>query len=330
MSASDSAPPPRPTAPGAHSSRLAGIGLIALMLGVAVMIAAVFLIVWEVRHGQQASTPQPAGVRMDDLAALRARLARDEARLAALEKPAQGESQGDLAARVAKLETSPDPAAAARLADLELRLAALEHSEADLPPRVSALQTNQDTLAARVTHLEAVDPTAAMKRAAAELALVNLVRASADGPFDAELKTFAALMPDAPEAKDLASIAPHGAPPQAELAARFPDVAAKALAAEKSAAAQGWLALLWANIANVVVVRHVGEAKGASSEAILARASARLSVGDLAGAVTETETLKGATRASAQAWIAHARARLTIARATAALAGRMAKLLAAP
>jgi len=327
MSAADSAPPPHPAA---HSSRLAGIGLIALMLGVAVMIAAVFLIAWEVQHGPQVPTPQTVAARSGELARLREQLARDEARLAALEKAVHGEPQENLVARVAKLEAAPDPAAAARLADLEIRLAALEHQDADLPGHVSALQTNQDGLTARVMHLESLDPVVAMKRAAAALAVINLVRANSGGPFEVELKTVEALMPDASELKDLAPIARLGAPTQADLVARFPEVAAAALAAESSARAQGLWARLWANITNVVVVRRIGEAKGTGSEAILARAGQRLSTGDLPGAVAQAETLKGAARASARDWIVQAKARLTIMRANAALADRMTRLLAAP
>ncbi|MEJ0043072.1 MAG: mitofilin family membrane protein [Rhizomicrobium sp.] len=137
-------------------------------------------------------------------------------------------------------------------------------------------------------------------------------------------------MPEAREAGALAPIALRGAPTQATLAARFPSMAAKALAAEKAAQASTWLGRLWANITNVIVVRRIGDVAGQDSDSILARAGTRLDSGDLDGAVREMKGLKGAARTSAQAWLGAAEARLAIARATRALAHRLALLLAAP
>jgi hypothetical protein len=249
-----------------------------------------------------------------------------------------------LSARVGKLETAPDPQATARLDDMDrrlsaargdtdLRLAALERNAlgSDLPQRIAALTSAQAALEARVAHLEGIEPSVTMKRAAAEIALANLVRASGTAePFAAELATFRVLMPGAAQAGELAPIALRGAPTPATLAARFPDMAAKALADERRGAAKSWFGRLWANIGNVIVIRRVGETGGADSESILARAGARLNAGDLDGAVAEMKTLKGAARASAQAWLNDALARQAIARDTTALAHRLAQLLAAP
>ncbi len=314
MSARDSSPP------RAAPQILAGTALILALLALCAAAGAIFLVL----QTNQA-TPWPA--TQSEVAQLRHALAAVQTRLAVLERPrpddgrkaALTRAQGAIAllgARVAKLEATPDPAAIAQLADLQLRLA--------------ALQADQTRLAARIVHLESLDPTTTLRRAAAELALANLARADADGPFAAELKTFAALMPNTPEVAALAPLAAQGAPTQIALAARFPDVAARALAAEKSAQAKGWAGKLWANIANAVVIRRIGDAKGADSEAVLARAGARLKGGDLAAALAEMQTLRGAARAASQDWIVQAKARLAIARATAALASRMAKLLTAP
>lgn len=341
MSASDSPhtvhvvhPPP---------PRSGGALLIAVMLGLAVVVAVAFLIVVQMNASKPAE--QSETLRLHD------RLAADEARLAALERPkpddgtrtALAQSQSELAAltaRVAKLEATPDPAAAARLdasdrrlADLDLRLAALERNSqlTDLPQRVAALQTQQAALAARIAHLESLDPSAIMKRAAAEIALANLVRASSTAqPFATELQTFDALMPKTPEAAELSGIASHGAPTQAMLVARFPGIAAQALAAERAAGAKTWLGRLWANIGNLIVVRRTGERKGMDSDAVLGRAGAHLAVGDLDGAIKEVNNLKGAARAAVQSWLAQAPARSAIERDTASLARRMAAVLAAP
>jgi len=344
MSAADSSgpahvahhPPPRP---------LAGIGVIAALLVLAVVVAGAFLLYWQSNQNK----PEPAA--QSEVALLRERLAADEARLAALEKPkpddgskaALLQAEADLAtlgARVGKLETTPDPQAQARLdaadrrlADIDLRLATLEHSAqgSDLVQRVAALQTEQTALAARIAHLESLDASVTMRHAAAELALANLVRASStSSAFTAELAAFDALMPHTQEAADLARIAPHGAPTQALLAARFSDAAAHALAAERAASAKTWLGRLWANLGNLVVVRRVGERKGQDSDAILARAGARLNAGDLDGAIAEANGLAGTARADIAPWLDAAQARAAIARDTAGLARRMTTLLAAP
>jgi hypothetical protein len=341
MSASDSPhtvhvvhpPPPRSS----------GALMIAVMLGLAVVVAVAFLIVMQMNANKPAE--QSDALRLHD------RLAADEARLAALERPkpddgtkatlAQSQSElGALTARVAKLEATPDPAAAARLdasdrrlADLDLRLAALERNSqlTDLPQRVAALQTQQAALAARIAHLESLDPSAIMKRAAAEIAFANLVRASATAePFVAELKTFEALMPGTPETEVLALIAPRGAPTQATLAVRFQNFASRALAAERASGAKTWLGRLWANISNLVVIRRVGDRKGNDNEAILARAGARLEEDNLDAAIREARRAHGAAGTVLKPWLQDALARSVIAAQTAALARRMTAVLAAP
>jgi hypothetical protein len=249
-----------------------------------------------------------------------------------------------LSARVGKLEGAPDPQAAARLddldrrlssarTDLDLRIAALERNAlgSDMPARVATVTSQETALEARVLRLENVEPNVTMKRAAAEIALANLVRASATaGPFAAELATFRALMPDAVEAGELAPFALHGTPTQTTLAQQFPDIAARALEAENRAKATTWLGRLWANIGNLIVVRRTGERKGEDSESILARAGARLNAGDLDGAVKEMTSLKGAGRAAAQTWLAQAEARRAIQHDTIALAARLSRFLNAP
>lgn len=356
MSAPDSATPPLP--PGTHTvhvvhpapSRFQGVGIIALMIGVVIVFGVTALFFWQVTRTQ----PQPLSLstgEQGDIVSLRDRLASDEARIAVLEKSGAGglgsTATADLAAlsvRVGKLEGAPDPQAAARLddldrrlsaarTDLDLRIAALERNAlgSDMPARVAAVTSAQAALEARVSKLENVEPNVTMKRAAAEIALANLVRASATaGPFAAELATFRALMPAAVEAGELAPFAQHGVATQATLAQTFPDVAARALEAENRAKATTWLGRLWANIGNLIVVRRTGERKGADSESILARAGTRLNAGDLDGAVREMKSLKGAARASAQGWLTQAQARQAIQHDTIALAARLSRFLNTP
>jgi len=358
MSATDSAPPPpQHTVHVVHPAppRYQGLGAIALLIMIVVVAGIAILFFFSLAQNKNQPGLALGGGEQGDVASLRDRLASDEARLATLERTGPGgelkssfaQAQGDLAslsARVGKLETAPDPQATARLDDLDrrmsaartdtdLRLAALERNAlgSDLPQRLAALTSAQAALEARIAHLEGIEPSVTMKHAAAELALANLVRVSGTPePFAAELQTFRALMPDASEANALAPIALRGAPAQAALAERFPDMAAKALAAEKAGKATSWLGRLWANIGNVIVVRRIGDVAGQDSESILARAGARLNNGDLDGAIAEVKTLKGAARSTAQGWLDAALARQAIAQGTAALAHRLAQVLATP
>lgn len=338
-------------------SRFEGLGAIALMLGTVIVAGIALLFFWQMSRIAPQPTAQVATGELGDISSLRDRLASDEARLAAVERGGPGDvvalkssleqAHSDLAAisaRVGKLETAPDPQATARLddldrrlaamrADFDLRVAALERNAlgSDMPQRIAAMSSAQAALEARIARLESIDPSVTMRRAAAELALANLVRASGGtGAFAAELQTYRALMPNAPEAGELAPISLRGAPARSDLVARFADVAAKSLAAESSARATSWLGRLWSNIGNLVIVRRIGDTKGQDSESIMARSGARLNSGDLEGAIAELKILRGHARVTAQPWLSDAQARLAIERDTRALAIRMAQLLATP
>src|SRR5689334_8942823 len=95
MSATDSAPattPPPP--PGTHTvhvvhpappSRFQGLGLIALMIGVVVVLGVTTVFMWQITRNQPQALSLGAG-EQGDIASLRDRLASDEARIAVLEK----------------------------------------------------------------------------------------------------------------------------------------------------------------------------------------------------------------------------------------------------
>lgn len=368
MSATDSAagstpptsPPPQAAPHTVHvvhpaPSRFQGLGAVVLMVGSVIVLGVTGLFLWQMSIN--ANRPQAAFATVGDqgdIASLRDRLASDEARIAALERGGNAGAKASidqmqatvaaLSARVAKLETMPDPAALSRLedierrlsamrGDIELRVAALERNAltTDVPQRLATITTDISALMQRIAHLEAIDPNVTMKRAAAELALANLVAVSStDQGFAVELQTFRTLMPTAPEAGELAPIALRGVPTQRTLNERFADMAAKALAAEKAGHATTWLGRLWANFSNLIVIRRVGETAGQDSESILARAGVRLDKGDLAGALTEMKALKGAARASATPWLNDAKSRHLIQTTNAILAKRLMALLASP
>ena len=300
MTGPDSAAPPPHTVQVIQApSRLTGLGVIALMIGAVMVLGIAFLLYLQMK--ETPAHPAPQVTAGDDNFALRNRLASAEAQLAALRRG----RPGDTAAMSARLD--------------------------DLDRRQSTLTLAQAALEARVAKLETADTSTAMRRAAAEMAFVNLVRASdGTGAFAVELQIFRALMPNTREAAELAPISLKGAASRSELTARFSDVSAKALADENSAGANGWLGSLWSNLGNLIIVRRIGDTKGHDSESTLARAGNRLNAGDLGGAVAEMKSLKGGARVSVQPWMDDAQARLAIERDIAALANRMAQLAASP
>ena len=82
-----------------------------------------------------------------------------------------------------------------------------------------------------------------------------------------------------------------------------------------------------ARLSGLVTLRRIGgDIAGDTTEAIIARAEARLGVGDLAAAVAEVAALNGARAEAAASWLGDARVRLA---AEAALAELDARAIAA-
>ena len=285
----------------------------------------------ETRIGQMAAGQAPKAAasafeaERNDLAALKMRVDADEARLDGLEK--NGNVPPDLSARL-----DADEKTLAQLNTANARIAALEKNvPPDLPQRLDAYAAKADLAAldARVAKLESRDTTAAMKHAASVLTLAELVRVSeTDAPFESELTALRALSP-APELDALSRYA-KGVPTRATLAERFPDMADSILAAERRAHATNWLSRLWASFENLVSVRRVGNVKGDSTEAHVARAEFDLKSGDLQRAVDELDVLKGPAHDAAAPWLADAKARLAVTQDTRALTNRIVSALTAP
>jgi hypothetical protein len=215
------------------------------------------------------------------------------------------------------------------------RVAALEKTAppADLAARLDsfALKSGEDALEMRIAKLEGQNPSEMMRRAAALLALADLARASAGAePFSVELSALRTLEPSSTELADLSKYAPAGAPTHAMLSERFSSQADTILAAERSSEARNWTQRLWANLANLVSIRRVGDAPGDDSESRVARAEADLHVGDLDRAVGEVTALKGVARNAAMPWLAAAQGRLAVDRDTRALMSRVVASLSVP
>ena len=220
---------------------------------------------------------------------------------------------GKLAARTAMLEKNAPPT------DLAARLDAF------------ALKSGEVALESRISKLEDQDAAGVMRRAAAVLALADLVRASGSAEsFGPELDALKALVPASPAVADLSHYAGKGVPTRAMLADRFSQNAAAIVAAQRTDQAQSWSDRLLANFANLVSIRRVGEIQGRDVEARVARAEVELHAGDLARAVAEVTVLRGSARAAAGGWLDEARGRLAIDRDARLLATQVIASLTAP
>ncbi|QQS10793.1 MAG: uroporphyrinogen-III synthase [Rhodospirillales bacterium] len=152
-------------------------------------------------------------------------------------------------------------------------------------------------------------------RAAAVIGIAARMRQAieAEGPFATDLDLLRPLAADDPEiAKAIAELAPlaaTGVAARRALAAEFPDVARRVVAADLADDSLG--ERLLGKLRQLVTIRRVGDdAKGATPEAIVARAEAALAAGDVAKAVAEIRALKGPPADPARAWLARAEARL--------------------
>jgi hypothetical protein len=241
--------------------------------------------------------------------------------------PSVGQLRNDLNAHMQQLNDA--------LGKLAARMTTLEKNAppVDLAARLDAfaLKSGEAALESRIGKLEDQDTAGVMRRAAAVLALADLVRASGSAEsFGPELDALKALVPASPQVADLSHYAGKGVPTRAMLADKFSQNAAAIVAAQRTDQAQGWSERMWANLANLVSIRRVGEIQGRDVEARVARAEVDLHAGDLARAVAEVSALRGSARAAAGDWLDEARGRLAVDRDARLLATQVVASLTAP
>ncbi len=199
----------------------------------------------------------------------------------------------------------------------------------------------QDTaeIGRRLTELEAFTKgtrEAAAGASAMALALDRLAQAlHRSEPFTAEIDAVRAAAGTDPVVLDAVSAlepnAASGVPTVAELYRRFGEVAAGVVRADAELEGEGWIQRTANRLSSLVAVRRTGEAAVAAggTDATIALAEQRLAAGDLKGAVDALDTLQGAPREAAAAWIDGARARLTVEKVLARLQLRAITLLSA-
>ncbi len=284
-----------------------------------------------------------------ELAALKGRLDADEARLSIMEKSEGGAEAVDvrelkasadrngsdvriLFDRLARLGQVKGPdinqALNDQMSGFERRLAALEKSAppAGLAQRLDsfALKSEEDALESRVSELETQNTAGVMRRAAAVMALADLVRASAGSePFADELSALKTLAPASPEIQDLSRYASRGVPTRTMLADSFVRQADAILATQHASGGNSWSDRIWSDVMNVVSVRRIGNLVGNDPEAHVARAEVDLNIGELARAVREVSALTGPAREAAVPWLKSANERMNVDRDARALAERL-------
>ncbi|MDE2464795.1 MAG: hypothetical protein KGO02_13895 [Alphaproteobacteria bacterium] len=296
-----------------------------------------------------------SGADSGDVATLKSAIAKNSAALAALQQELKGPllAQTGHEATATALGRMPAPVIIARLNaaltrttaelasltqsvhQLGAQLAALDQRVAQLAKRAPPpdLRQQLQSLASksavaeldqRIARIERDTPSQVMTKAAAMLALSELVRTSSSGaPYRTEFDVLKALVPASPALTVLARHAASGAPTVSELARRLDAESEVIEDAERLAYAHNWLARLWVKLGHLVSVRRVGTASGNTTDARLAHARRALAHGDVADAIQDIAGLDRPARQPAAAWLSAAQSRLAIDSATAALTRMM-------
>ena len=200
---------------------------------------------------------------------------------------------------------------AAALADLAQKIPAASAAERDaleaMGKRIGALEA----LGNRVSALERNEQAAERGDRAVRLALAATALNTAverGDAFAAELSAVKALGGDPKLVAALEPFAASGVPSAAALAREFAELA-PSLQASTAPPREGVLARLQMNAEKLIQVRRVDEPAGSDAGAIVARAEAKASRGDIGGTVSELNALPPDARARGQAWITRAQAR---------------------
>lgn len=217
-----------------------------------------------------------------------------------------------------------ESAIAALKADTERRLAELSQKNEALAKAAAEAAARADAAVAAAQ--KTVRSEARGDRASALVLAIGQLRETLRGarPFAAELETVQALAGDRPGyGEPLSALSAHaarGVPTRDALALRFDPLAQLAARAAIAPEGAGWVDHTLARLSGLVTIRRTGEdPTDTRPTAAIARAEARLELGDLAGAVDALGTLDGAPAQVLAEWLADAKARLAVERAAAAL-----------
>ena len=240
-----------------------------------------------------------------------------DAKIGDLEQKLQGKIDSALAAQQAASTTDLKDVQKA-LEALKAKLGAL--AEAHLAGDTSDLAPQLTTLDQRIAKLEAALPelstaidrsAASAKSGAAAIAFANLRNAVAPGrPYAAELAALKSLIPDPGDLGALPLHADTGIPTTAALAGILTKLAETSAAPPPAPAETSILDSMVASAKSAVSIRRIGaDTTGDEPAAVLARAEAALSQGDLAASIKEVESLPAPARDAFAGWLDDAKAR---------------------
>lgn len=219
------------------------------------------------------------------------------------------------------------------LSPVEDRLKALETAMSKLPvgdlTDVLAIKGKLDETAGKVSKMEDQLASVANRLEQAEAKInkprddVDVARAIASaglkaaidrgGPFQAELQTLASVAPDDEAVAALQAYSAKGVPSRSELIKRYPDAADEMLAVtDKPASGQSLSERLFKSAFSVIKVRPVGDVKGTSPQAIVARIGNKLQNGDLKGALEEWDSLPQDMKTAGEEYHASLEARVKV------------------
>ena len=195
-----------------------------------------------------------------------------------------------------------------KLAGLDALVKSAGEATAAQEGRLTALEQSVSQLSGKV-EAQASQPKIALAIAASAL------KAALDrgAPFTAELETFAAISPDAPEIATLRSYAEKGVATRAEIAAEA-DAAATAMVAAATPVDQnaGFLQSLLSSAESLVKVRPIGTVEGAGAPETVARMEVAVNKGDYAKALSEYATLPEAVKAAGAGFAGKLQARVEV------------------
>jgi len=240
-----------------------------------------------------------------------------DAKIGDLEQKLQGKIDSALAAQQAASTTD--------LKDVQKEVEALKAklgalAEAHLAGDTSDLAPQLTTLDQRIAKLEAALPelstaidrsAASAKSGAAAIAFANLRNAVAAGrPYAAELAALKSLIPDPGDLGALPLHADTGIPTTAALAGTLTKLAETSPAPPPAPAETSILDSMVASAKSAISIRRIGaDTTGDEPTAVLARAEAALSQGDLAASIKEVESLPAPARDALAGWLDDAKAR---------------------
>ena len=174
--------------------------------------------------------------------------------------------------------------------------------------RLAALEQSVTQLSGKVES-QASQPKIAMAIAASAL------KAALDrgAPFAAELETFAAISPDAPQIAALRLYAEKGVPTRTEIAGDA-DAAANAMIAAATPVDEnaGFFQNLLSSAESLVKVRPIGAVEGAGAPETVARMEVAVNQGDYAKALSEYATLPDAVKAAGADFAGKLKARIEV------------------